>query len=113
MFSGIFCYPEDSIGATGMLGGDLDIHPPSVLKYNPGTIWYTDSCHPTHRHKESDTFGAGLQPVLPSQVKFGNGERTSCASLFQLAPTPGTLPSPCPISLLRAVMERSHQTRTS
>jgi hypothetical protein len=25
-----------------MHGSNLDIRPPSVLKYNPATIWYTD-----------------------------------------------------------------------
>jgi len=52
----------------------------------------------------------GKGSVLPSQVILGNGASTTCASLFQLAPHPGALPSPRPISLLRAVLEKCHQT---
>jgi hypothetical protein len=55
------------VGPTAsMHGSNLDIRPPSILKYNPATIWYTDGSKKSL--EGSDLIGAGVFNSLNSQT---------------------------------------------
>jgi len=51
-------YEVVKVGPAAMHGSDLDLRPPSMLNYNPATIWYTNGSKQTS--KGSDSIGAGV-----------------------------------------------------